>query len=287
MSETPGHVPLGVTSEMSYAASMTASRSKAGSDPSEPVDLAGTASSPLPKVSFVPVPRNPRLSDLVAEQLLDSIKRRDFVPGQRLASERELGERFGVSRTVIREAVRALATKGVLEVRAGSGVHVAVVDAASVSEQMSLFLRGRGEVEYRKIQEVRAALEIPAVRLAAERATEEDLAELRERCERMAATDDVEVASIEDVEFHRAIAAATYNELFVVMLDSIGDILLEIRRVTLIVPGRIPMGANYHRRILDRIAAQDVEGAEAAMQEHLADSITAWCEAHAAQAEPE
>lgn len=266
---------------------MTISRSTAGSEPPEPVDLAAASRSSLPDTSFVPVPRNPRLSDLVAEQLLASIKRRDFVPGQRLASERELGERFGVSRTVIREAVRALAAKGVLEVRAGSGVHVAVVDAASVSEQMSLFLRGRGKVEYRKIQEVRAALEVPAVRLAAERATEEDLAELRERCDRMAATQDVETASIEDVEFHRAIAAATYNELFVVMLDSIGDILLEIRRVTLVVPGRIPSGADYHRKILDRIAAHDVEGAEAAMQEHLTDSINAWSEARAAHPEPD
>lgn len=229
--------------------------------------------------SFAPVSRNPRLSDKVAEQLLESIKVNQLEPGHRLPSERELGEQFDVSRTVIREAVRSLAAKGVLVVRPGSGVHVATVDAATVSEQMSLFLRGRGEIEYAKINEVRAALEIRTARLAAERATEDDLAELRERCDRMAAMTDSETASVEDVEFHRAVAQATSNELFLVMLDSIGDILLEIRRVTLAMPGRIADGVAHHRVILERIAARDVDGADAAMRAHLADSYSAWRQA--------
>lgn len=229
--------------------------------------------------SFAPLHRNPRLSDKVAERLLESVKSGQLPTGSRLPSERELGEQFGVSRTVIREAVRSLAAKGVLVVRPGSGVHVATVEAASVSEQMSLFLSGRGAIDYRKINEVRAALEIQTARIAAQRATEADLSELRERCERMAALQDSEAASIEDVEFHRAIAHATQNELFVVMLDSIGDILLEIRRVTLAEPGRIAAGAAYHERILERIAARDVDGADQAMREHLEDSIEAWRQA--------
>lgn len=228
---------------------------------------------------FARLQRNPRLSDKVAESLLDSIKSNHLEPGQRLASERELGEQFGVSRTVIREAVRSLTAKGVLVVRPGSGVHVAAADAASVSEQMSLYLRGRGVIEYSKINEVRAALELQTARLAAERATDADVAELEERCERMAALDDSEQASVEDVEFHRAIAHATANELFLVMLDSIGDILLEIRRVTLAMPGRIAIGVAFHRRILDCIAAHDIAGAEQAMREHLEDSDRAWRQA--------
>lgn len=227
--------------------------------------------------SFVPIARNQRLSDKVAEQLLLSIQSDRLVPGSRLPSERELGEQFGVSRTVIREAVRSLAAKGVLEVRSGSGVHVAAVAASSVSEQMALFLRGRGPIDYAKINEVRLALEIRTARLAAERATDEDITELREHCERMAAiTNDVEAASHEDVGFHRAVARATHNELFVVMLDSIGDVLLEIRRVTLGVPQRIKEGVAFHERILERIAAHDIAGAGRSMREHLDDADAAW-----------
>src|ERR1051325_7140710 len=93
---------------------------------------------------FAPIARSPRLSDKVAAQLLASIKSGQLSAGSRLPSERELGEQFGVSRTVIREAISSLAARGVIEVRSGSGVHVAAVNAAQVSEQMSLFLRGRG-----------------------------------------------------------------------------------------------------------------------------------------------
>jgi len=224
--------------------------------------------------SFVPITRNRRLSDKVADQLLVSIQS-ELAPGSRLPSERELSEQFGVSRTVVREAVRSLAAKGVLEVRSGSGVHVTSVAASSVSEQMALFLRG-GAIDYAKINEVRMALEIRTAQIAAERATDEDIAELREHSTRMAAVDDLDAASAEDVEFHRAIARATHNELFTVMLDSIGGILLEIRHATLGLPGRIQEGVAFHERILDRIAAHDVAGAGEAMREHLEDADKAW-----------
>jgi GntR family transcriptional repressor for pyruvate dehydrogenase complex len=226
--------------------------------------------------TFAPVVRSQRLSDKVAEELLASVTSGQLEAGNKLPSERELSEQFGVSRTVIREAVRSLAAKGVLEVRAGSGVHVAEVNAASVSDQMNLFLRGQAPLDYGKINEVRTTLEIRTARLAAERATEADVAELEASCERMEKVDDVEAASIEDVEFHRGVAKATHNELFLVMLDSIGGILLEIRRATLGVPGRLEEGARYHRRILERIAAHDVDGAGEAMREHLLDADAAW-----------
>src|SRR3989442_2687911 len=127
---------------------------------------------------FPRVTREPRLSDKVAELLLETILSPDLQPGDRLPSERELGEQFGVSRTVIREAVRALAAKGVIDVRTGSGLRVAAVDSATVSESMSLFMRGSTTLDYPKVHEVRAMLEVEIAGLAAERASREDLAEL-------------------------------------------------------------------------------------------------------------
>src|SRR5947208_15331599 len=106
------------------------------------------------QTTFSRIRRGARLSDRVAAQLQESIVTRGLQPGDRLPSERELGDQFGVSRTVIREAVRALAAKGVIEVRTGSGLRVAAVNAAAVSEAISLYLRG-GAPEHPKVPGVR------------------------------------------------------------------------------------------------------------------------------------
>jgi GntR family transcriptional repressor for pyruvate dehydrogenase complex len=230
-----------------------------------------------PEAMFPRVQREPRLSDKVAELLLQTIVSQQLEPGERLPSERELGEQFGVSRTVIREAVRALAAKGLIDVRTGSGLRVAAVKAAAVSESMNLFLRGSGFLDYGRIHEVRTTIEIQVAGLAAERATEEDIVHLNEVWREMAdALDDPEVASRADVEFHRAVTEAAHNPLFVVMLDSIGDVMLEIRRATIGIPGRPAKGVKAHRKILAAIEAHDPARAREAMREHLSDSERAW-----------
>jgi GntR family transcriptional repressor for pyruvate dehydrogenase complex len=224
---------------------------------------------------FPRVTREPRLSDKVADLLLETIVVRQLQPGERLPSERELGEQFGVSRTVIREAVRALAAKGVIDVRPGSGLRVAAVDQSTVSESMSLFLRGSSTLDYPKVHEVRAMLEVEVAGLAAVRATDEDIAGMREICERMEAERDVDAASLHDVEFHRAIARGTHNELHLLLLDAIGDALIEIRRENL-ARGAGPDTIASHREILDRIAAHDADGARAAMRRHLENVEAHW-----------
>jgi GntR family transcriptional regulator, transcriptional repressor for pyruvate dehydrogenase complex len=221
------------------------------------------------------VTREPRLSDKVADLLLETIHARRLQPGERLPSERELGEQFGVSRTVIREAVRALAAKGVIEVRTGSGLRVAAVDSATVSESMSLFMRGSTTLDYPKVHEVRAMLEVEVAGLAAERASREDLADLAAICSVMEADEDLEAASRHDVEFHRAIARATHNELHLLLLDSVGEALLEIRRENL-AGGSRDDTLVLHRQILERIVARDPEGARGAMREHLDNVAEHW-----------
>jgi GntR family transcriptional regulator, transcriptional repressor for pyruvate dehydrogenase complex len=223
---------------------------------------------PKSQPTFSRIRREPRLSDRVAALLLDTIVARGLQPGDRLPSERELGEQFGVSRTVIREAVRALAAKGVIEVRTGSGLRVAAVDASAVSESISLFLRG-GALDYPKVHEVRRLLEVEIAGLAAERASDTDIARMRTAAEQMEGVlDDVEKASRLDLAFHRAIARATNNELYLLLLDSIGEAQLEIRRGNL-QSGAAPKTIKAHRKIVERIAGRDREGARSAMEEHL------------------
>jgi GntR family transcriptional repressor for pyruvate dehydrogenase complex len=227
---------------------------------------------------FEQVTREPRLSDKVAEMMLETILSNRLNVGDRLPSERELGQQFGVSRTVVREAVRELVAKGVIEVRSGSGLRVAAVDASAVSESMSLFLRG-GAIDFEKVHEVRTLLEVHIAGLAAERADPEDVAALRAVDDRMQAERaDVEAAARDDLEFHRKIARATHNDLYLVLLDSIGGSLFDIRRDNL-GSGSAPMTLEQHARVLDRIAAKDPDGAREAMAAHL-DGVAAWWRAH-------
>ena len=179
---------------------------------------------------------------------------------------------------MVREAVRELAAKGVIEVRSGSGLRVAAVNASAVSESMTLFLRG-GAVDFEKVHEVRRVLEVHIAGLAAERALPEDEAALRAVHERMQnESGDVEAAARDDLEFHRVIARATHNELYLVLLDSIGGSQIDIRRENL-GSGSAPATLDQHAQVLDRIAAHDPEGARRAMADHL-DGVAAWWRAH-------
>ena len=229
-------------------------------------------------VLFEQVSREPRLSDKVANMMLETILSRRLQVGDRLPSERELGEQFGVSRTVVREAVRALVAKGLIEVRSGSGLRVAAVDAAAVTESMSLYLRG-STLDFEKVHEVRALFEVHIAGVAAERATEEDVTRIREVHERMRRTStDVEAAARDDLEFHRLIARATQNDLYLLLLDSIGSALIDIRRENL-GSGSRPMTLDQHEAILERIAARDPGGARAAMAAHL-EGVARWWREH-------
>jgi GntR family transcriptional regulator, transcriptional repressor for pyruvate dehydrogenase complex len=221
-----------------------------------------------PSTLFEQLAREPRLSDRVVEMMLETILSKRLKIGDRLPSERELGEQFGVSRAVIREAVRALVVKGVIEVRAGSGLRVAAVGPSTVSESMRLFLLG-GTIDFEKVHEVRALLETHLAGMAAERAAPEDIDALCAVHRRMEnATGDVEAAASDDLEFHRVIARATHNELYLILMDSIGTSLIDIRRANL-SSGAVRVTLMQHALILDRITAHDPEGAREAMAAHL------------------
>ncbi len=223
------------------------------------------------------VTRPPRLSDKVAEAMLQTILERGLRPGSPLPSERELGEQYGVSRTVVREAVRALGARGVVDAHAGRGLTVAAVGPDDVSTSMRLYLHGRDAVPYDQIHEVRSLLEIQIAGLAAERSTGEEVAELNALCERMKALgEDVEMHAHLDVEFHRTLARATHNELYLIVLDSIGDIMLEIRRTTYALPHDASKAYDYHRRIADKVKARDAGGAREAMRRHLSEAVREW-----------
>ena len=232
-------------------------------------------------LSFQPLQRAPKLSDTVTQSVLDLITGDALRPGDRLPSERDLAQQFGVSRTVVREALRSLAAKGVLDVRSGSGATVARVDVETVSEALRLYVRGTqgaaGGVTYEQVNDVREMLEPNVARLAAQMASENDLADVAAIHEQFCASlDDREAASLLDVAFHRSIAVSLHNPLITLMLDSLEPILVEIRTRTLGMSGRPERAVEAHGQILERLRMRDPEGAERAMREHLRDSLQVW-----------
>jgi GntR family transcriptional repressor for pyruvate dehydrogenase complex len=225
---------------------------------------------------FTQVEREPTLPDKVTRLLLDRVMNGTLPSGTKLPSERELADQLGVSRTVVREAVRTLQAKGVLDVRSGGGARIAELDASLVGEPMKLYIRASGALgggAYDDLNEVRHTLEVRLAVLACAAATDDDLDRLRAaHAAFVAGVGDVETASRCDVAFHRTIAEITHNRLYVVLLDAIGDVLLDIRRSALRAPENTALAVAQHGAILDAVVARDADAAREAMHRHLEDS---------------
>jgi GntR family transcriptional repressor for pyruvate dehydrogenase complex len=218
-----------------------------------------------------------RLADKVVEALLEAILEQGLRPGDPLPPERELCEHYGVSRPIMREALRALTSRGVIEAHAGRRLTVAQVAAEEVSATLRLYFHGRNKVPFVNINEVRAGIEIQIAELAAERASPLEIEQLRDNARAMREVEsDREKHSLLDLEFHRLLARMTHNDLFLIMLDSISPLLLEIRRATFRLPNDPLRAYNEHVAIVDAVARGDCTGARHAMRDHLNHAEAEW-----------
>ena len=220
---------------------------------------------------FTRIARSARLADRVAGALAESIVSGRLEPGTKLPTERELCEQFGVSRPVVREAVRSLIAKGLLDDSPRRGHVVSALGRDTVTESLTLYLRGQ-RLDYTKLMEVRAVIEVENAGRAAECATPEDLEALTAAADALTKGLDAEEAALADVGFHRAIATATGNEFFGVLLDSIREVLITVQLPTLAEPKIVAGAIRHHRRIIDAIGRGDRDGARAAMRKHLQDA---------------
>src|ERR1043165_6952412 len=133
-----------------------------------------TDNSLLESAAIEPLAREQRLYERVVDKVLELISSGTWKPGFRLPPERELSEAFGVSRTVVREAVKALEARGVLESVAGSGVSVRLADFDMVSRSLQTYMQLSNRVDFEiRLNEVRRVLEVEMVALAAARRTPE------------------------------------------------------------------------------------------------------------------
>ncbi len=218
---------------------------------------------------YTPV-RITRLSEQIVEQIERQILQGDLRPGQQLPSERELAERFGASRTSVREAIRILREKGLVEVHPGRGTFVVNNHSQGIRQSLGWVLRANPTKGFTDLVEVRELLEPEIAALAAERATEKHIEALRQAISRMDASLDDAQAFIEaDSDFHITLAEAAGNELLSLMLDTIVDLLHELRLRIFHVPGGPQRGQYYHRQILEAILDRDPQRARRCMRAHM------------------
>lgn len=213
-----------------------------------------------------------RLSDRLAALLAAQVEQGALRPGDRLPTEQQLAAQHGVSRTVVREAVHQLKSRGLLLSRQGSGVFVAppalnqplVFDPAVLESVDSVV----------HVVEVRRVLEGEIAALAAERATRSQVAGMKRA---LAAIDQAEAEGrdgvAEDLAFHRAIGEATGNPQFGHLLGFLEQYLREAMRITRGNESRrkdfMEQVRQEHRAIVDAIAARDPAGARRRALEHL------------------
>jgi GntR family transcriptional regulator, transcriptional repressor for pyruvate dehydrogenase complex len=223
---------------------------------------------------FSVLPRESSLSIRMAQQVEELLMSGRLGAGSRLPTERELARQFGVSRTVVREAVAGLIARGLLETAPGGGLIARTPGADTVARSMQLFLRaGFPDLNYAKVHEIRRVLEVEIAALAASRRTPADLNRLETNLDQMAdAGDALGRAARLDVEFHDLLANSSDNVLFPVLLESMVGVMLVVREMGLQVPGAFPRALQYHRRILEQVRAGDPAGARQAMLDHLSDS---------------
>jgi GntR family transcriptional repressor for pyruvate dehydrogenase complex len=210
-----------------------------------------------------------RLVDRVVNDIQRLIVDGHFEPSMKLPPEREIAEQLGVSRTVVREAVRILAARGLLATRRGVGTIVQQITEDHVGKRLNLLLRTSG-ISLAKLHEVRSILEVEMTGLAAQQATGEDIANLRGILTEMDETkESPEGFADKDAEFHTTLAQTTHNPLYSVLLGSIRDLMQEVRLSVSHYPDLFATVMPDHYRILDRIIAKDVDGARQTMQAHL------------------
>ncbi|MGH9660010.1 MAG: FadR/GntR family transcriptional regulator [Bryobacteraceae bacterium] len=221
------------------------------------------------------ITREQTLVERAQEQLEKLVLEGSFRTGDRLPSEYEMGRTLGVSRTVVREAVRHLAAKGLVEPRTGSGIYVKELGSSTIQGPMHLLMRAN-TLSVKQILEVRVVVEVEIAGLAADRAMPEDIKAMEETvrqmsrprtAQKLSATDYAKL----DMRFHEHLAEASRNPLFVALAGAIREVMLEPLTQTArrIGGAAIKHAVIDHTRVLERVKARDPEGARAAMRQEL------------------
>lgn len=213
--------------------------------------------------------RRSTLPEEIANRLLTLIQDRELRPGDKLPPERELAAMMGVSRQVLREALRALGIMRVVDIRQGDGTYITSLEPKQLISHLD-FVLGNDDVTLRKLFEARRVVEVGNVRFAAERITDASIARLGDLLGSLeAAVEDPDGFSEADIAFHDTVCDAADNFLlsqFMTIVDTLGKVSRQrtgrgraVRETTLA----------DHRAIFTALREHDPDAAERTMRAHL------------------
>lgn len=211
-----------------------------------------------------------RISDQIAAQVRRLLLEGKLTPGQRLPTETELAEQFDVSRASVREALSILESEGLVERHKNGGTFMRKYSLKRVLGSFQFPQKMDHEL-FADLIEVREWLEVQIVKLASERAEEEDFLRLRRTLEMMEQDLVAGNSGVEsDILFHQCLAVATKNQILAGLVLSIGQLMKETRTRTLSVPGRLEACLEEHRAIYEAVLEHDSARGCRLIQEHLA-----------------
>lgn len=207
--------------------------------------------------------RRVRLHEEIVIQLAELIRQGQLQPGDRLPPERELADRFGVSRSSVREALRILELHGLVARRPGTGTVIA-------SGTPQGLIRSLTQLALHDIIELRLIVEPAVAALAAERASPADISRLEDILrEQEAQIQRGETGAAADAAFHLAIAQATHNRALVRLAEALAEILAVSRDPCVQTPQRSRLSLQSHRQILGAIKGGSPAAARQAMEDHI------------------
>lgn len=211
-----------------------------------------------------------RLFVQMAEQIRERILQNEIQIGDRLPNERELAEQFGVSRTVVREAIKTLEKEGLVQVQPGRGTFVVYGTGQAIRDSLHNLIRFNQPNDWSYLTEVREIMEPAIASLAAERASLEQIADL----EKSVIIMDEFISNAEkyiqaDNDFHLTLAKATNNTLLISLFEPIVGLLTEQRKKIFYTESAPQRGQHHHKRILEAIRRGDSVASYQACLEHL------------------
>lgn len=207
------------------------------------------------------------LVDEVCRRLSDQVLSYREAGKEWLPPERQLAADLGVSRTVVREATQRLQLQGLLEVQHGVGIRVVDNLHQPLSTSLELLIPEEA-IRLRQSIEARRVLEPELARLAAERIKPDEILTLEETQRRLEQARQTEDAIEADLEFHRVLARAAGNQVFVLLLESLADLGRLSRQATILTVGK-GQALAHHAQILDAVARRQPAVAAEAMRYHL------------------
>lgn len=213
-----------------------------------------------------------RASQDIVQQIKSNVFAGKLKPGDRLPSEKELAEQFGLSRITVRDALRILESQGLVSIKvgAGGGAFVTNPSETSASELVTDLLRLQ-RASTRELVEARLVIETSIVTYAAERATAADLAEMQKAIDAARASRAAGVSRFtpHSVDFHIALALAAKNQVLLFTVNSFRTLFYETLEKLMPDDEMAVRAIEDHQLVLDAIAAHDAERARKLMRDHL------------------